>query len=356
MNHSCFYQNPFKILLVDDDIPHRTLEKDILREENYLIREADNGRDALTILKEQEFDAILLGKLKTFLPGDEVCRRIREELTCDCLPIIMVTGTDGGQTLSRSLENGANDFIRKPFSPTELVARVRSVIMQKRLSDQLDTSESLLFALVRMIEGKDKHRGDHCSRLSHGAVVFGRKLGLEDADIDRLRKGGILHDIGKLGIPDEILLKKTPLNPHEKEIIMRHTTIGERLFSGLTGMEEIAGIIRSHHERWNGSGYPDGLAGEEIPFLARVLQIVDIYDSLSHPRSYRKALPLEDVITTLKNETLLGWCDPSLMSAFLEILENQPESLNLPESTTPGRDLLIYEDAISQVEELNDDP
>jgi putative two-component system response regulator len=243
------------------------------------------------------------------------------------LPVIMVTGFGGHDDLAVSLHEGANDFIRKPYHPMELMARVDSAVHHKRLTDQLDSAESVLFALARMVEAKDEYTGDHCTRLAHNAVVFGEALGLGSHELMALRRAGVLHDIGKLGIPESILKKRGPLDAAEWDIMRQHTCIGAALCEPLKSMRLTAPIVRHHHEHWDGSGYPHGLAGEAIPLLARVFQIVDIFDALSFPRPYKPALPVQQVITILVEENARGWRDPALMPVFLELLAERPESL-----------------------------
>jgi putative two-component system response regulator len=207
------------------------------------------------------------------------------------------------------------------------MARVDSAVHHKRLTDQLDSAEAVLYALARMVEAKDEYTGDHCTRLAHNAVVFGEALGLRSDELTALRRAGVLHDIGKLGIPESILMKRGPLDAAEWDIMRQHTTIGAALCEPLKSMRLTAPVVRHHHERWDGSGYPHGLAGEAIPLLARVFQIVDIFDALSFSRPYKPAFPLERTVAILEEETARGWRDPQLMRVFLDLLVRQPESL-----------------------------
>lgn len=336
---------PFQVLIVDDERPMRLLERSILETSDipYAITEAKNGLEALEHIKRIEFDVVLLDKRMPVMDGDETCRRIRGELNRPLLPIIMVTATNAQEDLARSLDAGANDFIRKPYSPIELTARIGAAVRNKRLTDQLDSAEALLFTLARMVEAKDATTGSHCSRLAHVAVIFGRKLGLDEMELEALRKGGVLHDIGKLGIPDSILLKNGPLNEAEWAIMRQHTTIGAHLCEGLSTMKLVVPIIQCHHERWDGSGYPGKLSGEDIPYLARIFQIVDIYDALSFARPYKKAFGRDEVIQTFEQEIAGGWRDPALTYEFLQLLAESPEILALPEQPPTTRDELAFQ-------------
>lgn len=318
---------PYRVLVVDDEPTQRMLEREILDAPRYQVAEAADGPTALRILRAQEFDVVLLDVRMPGMDGNEVCRRIRSELGLTMLPVIMVTGFGGHDDLAISLREGANDFIRKPYHPMELIARVDSAVHHKRMTDQLDSADSVLFALARMVEAKDEYTGDHCTRLAHNAVVFGEALGLRGDDLTALRRAGVLHDIGKLGIPDAILRKRGPLDVEEWEVMRQHTTIGAALCEPLKSMRLTAPIIRHHHERWDGSGYPHGLAGEAIPLLARVFQIVDIFDALSFPRPYKPALPTAEVIAILEEETRRGWRDAKLVEVFLELITQRPEAL-----------------------------
>lgn len=321
---------PYRVLIVDDDPVHRALEREILDAPRYQVTEAASGAEALALLRAHSFDVMLLDKRMPGMDGDEVCRQLRGALGIAMLPVLMLTGNGDIDNLTQSLACGASDFIRKPYDPVELVARVDAAARQKRLTDQLDSAESMLFALARMVEAKDGNTGDHCSRLSHTGVVLGRRLGLGPDELMALRRGGVLHDIGKLGIPDAILLKPGALTEPEWAVMRQHVDIGARLVQGLRSMRLTVPIIRHHHERWDGSGYPDGLRGEAIPLLARVFQVVDIYDALTHARPYKPAMSRQQVIEVIEAEVARGWRDPEVTAAFLAIVRQRPEDLVMP--------------------------
>jgi len=310
----------YNILIVDDDEAHRNLESEILTLQNHKVTEAENAERALELVKSNDFDAVLLDKRMPGIDGDTFCHKVRNELGLSLLPLIMVTGTNNRDELLKSLNAGATDFICKPFHPSELVARVNSAAKLKRVTDQLDDMESMLFSLARMIEAKDEHTGNHCDRLSQLCGKFGRSLGLPEKDILALEKGGVLHDIGKLGIPDAVLMKPSALNEEELTIMAKHPVIGHNMCAGLKSMKHTAPIILHHHERWDGSGYPYGLKGDDIPYLAQVFQLVDIFDALTYERPYKTAFSIEKALSILKEETEKGWRNPTLVNKFVDFI------------------------------------
>jgi putative two-component system response regulator len=317
----------FDVLVVDDDAHQRALERDTLDTGEFRVTEVGSGIEALHLLATRDFDVVTLDKRMPDMDGDEVCRRIRCELGQRMIPVIMVTGHGDIATFKESMDMGASDFVRKPYAPMELLARVRAAAQRKRMTDELDSAETLLFALARMVEAKDGTTGDHCSRLSHFGVVLGRALGLSNDQLQALRRGGVLHDIGKLGIPDSILLKPGALSEDEWKVMRQHVNIGASIIGELKSMRLAVDIVRHHHERWDGSGYPDGLKGTQIPLLARVFQVVDIYDALTHARPYKKAMTPTEVMEILREETRKGYRDPEIVAVFLDILQNRPDEL-----------------------------
>lgn len=326
-----------RVLIVDDMATNRKLISLTLVKPDYEVVEADSGEAALAYLRNHTVDVVLMDVVMPGMDGFEATQRIRRELNLRLLPVIILTTMDASEAIVRGMQAGADDYVIKPFNSVELVARVHAAVARKRLIDRLDDTETVLFSLARMVEARDHDTGDHCDRLAHTSVVLGKALKLPPDELEALRRGGVMHDVGKLGIPDAILLKEGKLEPAEWEIMKQHATIGASLCAPLHSMKKTVGIIRHHHEKWNGSGYPDGLAGEKIPLLARVFQIVDVFDALSFTRPYKPAFPREKVLEILNQETEEGYWDPNLMAVFLDIVNSRPQDLLRPSQS--GADL-----------------
>lgn len=342
----------YKVLVADDDPAQRRLVAATLASPKYQVCEAADGRQAIEWLQGEDFDVVLLDQRMPDVDGHAVLRHIRGPMNEAMLPVIMVTAYgSGSEDLAEAMRLGATDFVRKPYDPLELTARVDAAVAHKRLTDQLEDAESILFAQARMAEARDGYTGDHVARVAHNAMVFGRELDLSPEDLAILRRGAVLHDIGKLGIPDAVLLKPGKLTPAEWKIMQSHTVIGARLVSGMRRMRPAADIIRHHHERWDGGGYPDGLKGESIPLLARIFQLVDIHDALAYARPYKPALAPAEVAAILAREAELGWRDPQLTALFLELLRRRPEALAPDPARLERLGLGIFHDIIRINEE-----
>jgi putative two-component system response regulator len=216
----------------------------------------------------------------------------------------------------RGIAAGADDFLIKPLERTELLARVRSLLHLKAFTDELDRSESVLMTLGASIEGKDPYTKGHCERLADLSSRLGKSMGLGAEEITALRRAGSLHDIGKIAVPDAILLKPGPLTPEEAAVMKTHPEVGEKICAPLRTLRHVLPIIRHHHEKMDGTGYPDGLRGERIPMAARILQIVDVYDALTTERPYRRALVRADALRTLRAEAERGWWDARVLDKF----------------------------------------
>jgi putative two-component system response regulator len=227
-----------------------------------------------------------------------------------------MTGATEAPDRIRAIEAGANDFITKPIDQPELKARVRSLLQIKRFTDDLDSAEAVLRSLALMIEVRDEYTEGHCERLARYAAELGALLNLPEDDLVALGRGGYFHDIGKIALPDAILLKPGPLTRDEFERVKEHPVVGDRLCGDLRALNRVRTIVRYHHERLDGSGYPDGLRGDEIPLLAQIIGIVDVYDAMTTNRPYRDARSSEDALAELAREVQRGWRRADLVEAF----------------------------------------
>jgi putative two-component system response regulator len=238
----------------------------------------------------------------------------------------MITGLSERDDRVRGIEAGADDFLSKPLYPEELFARVKSLLKLKEFTDELENAESVLFALALGVEARDPYTGNHCERLAKYASDLGVHMGLDAESVTALKRGGYLHDLGKVSIPDEILKKHTGLTAEEWDIMKRHPIIGESICAPLKSFRNVLPIIRNHHEHWDGTGYPDKLAAYDIPLLARVLQVVDVYDALRTARPYKPALTHEEAEQTMTEGAASGLWDPVLVPEFFAMLRKKEQA------------------------------
>jgi putative two-component system response regulator len=315
-------QSQSKILIVDDAVENIKLVTEILNrpKNEYHIEAAGDGYEALEKVKKFDPDLIMLDVVMPGIDGFEVCRILKEDQKTRLIPIVMITALDSQQDRLRGLESGVDDFISKPFNVYELLARVKNLLKLRSYISELEHAEQVIFSLARAVEAKDNYTEGHCERLSILAQHLGSELQLADEDLIVLKRGGILHDIGKIAIDDSILLKPGPLTAEEFEIIKTHPEVGENICRPLKTLKPVLPIIRYHQERFNGSGYPEGLAKYEIPIHARIIGLVDCYDALTTDRTYRKALPSEFAIQIMTKETEAGLWDPDFFKLLKEIL------------------------------------
>ncbi len=320
------------ILIVDDLDINRRLLKAMLKTSDYRIREAKRAAEAFMILDNEKVDLIVVDLMMPEISGPEFCRRVKGNRRTRLTPILMATSVQGVENEIAGIASGADEFLLKPIHPTVVRTRVQAMLRNKALIDSLEEAETILFALAQTVEHRDRYTGSHCQRLANYGVALGKALGLPRLELLSLFRGGFLHDIGKIAIPDRILFKEGPLTEEEWRAMRMHTVKGEEICRPLRSLASVLPIIRSHHERWDGKGYPDGLKGEDIPLLARILQTVDIYDALTTARPYKPAMTHEEAMLTLEQECARGYRDPDLVSMFSEIVkalivENQDVTL-----------------------------
>jgi putative two-component system response regulator len=308
------------ILVADDSEVNRELLSDILIGEGYKVVCAEDGTRALYEIENRAIDLVLLDVLMPGMTGFDVCQSIKSRPETRFIPVVLVTGLTSVEERIRGIRAGADDFLNKPVNSQELLARTRSLLRLKAYTDELENAETVLYSLALSIEAKDPYTKGHCDRLSSYSEALGQRLNLSQEQCIALRRAGVVHDIGKIGVPEHILLKKDALSEVEWVVMKEHPVTGERICSPLKSFRHVLPIIRHHHEKLDGTGYPDGLRGEKIPLTARVLQITDIYDALVTDRPYRKALSHAEAIQTMRSEARRGWWDKSLIDEFEALL------------------------------------
>jgi cyclic di-GMP phosphodiesterase len=312
------------ILVVDDEPANRELLEEILSAQGYEVAGAADGQSALAEFARLQPDLVLLDVMMPDPDGLEVCRRLKSDPNTRLTPVVLVTSLTDAEDRLRGIEAGADDFLNKPIDRSELLARVRSLLKLKIYTDELERAESVLFTLARIIEARDMTTVGHCARVSENAARLAERIGLGQADVTMLRRASLVHDIGKIAVPDFVLTKPGPLTPEERYFIDQHPVMGERICAPLKSFREFLPVIRHHHEKLDGTGFPDHLRGEEVPLGARITQIADVYDALTSTRYYRSALPHAEALQIMESEVARGWWDPFLFAEFKQMLGDDP--------------------------------
>lgn len=312
-----------RILVVDDNPDNVILTRELLSSRGYDVTTATSAEAALAAIHARHPDLILLDVIMPGRSGYELCRELKDDAATRLIPVVMITGLTDREDRIRGIEAGADEFLNKPIFPEELFARVRSLLRIKEFTDELENVETVLFTLALGVEARDPYTEGHCERLSHYASDLGRHLKLDEDSITALRRGGVLHDLGKISIPDNILKKGANLTPEEWHVMKQHPAIGENICKPLKTLRLVLPIIRHHHEHWDGSGYPDGLRGHAIPLLARVLQVVDVYDALCTARPYKPSMTHDESQRIMQQEAAAGMWDKELVGEFFSMLDQQ---------------------------------
>ncbi len=307
---------PPKVLVVDDHPFSRMTAVDLLSLDGYEVLEAENSSSVMNCVLDDNPDLILLDAMMPQMDGFELCKLLKHDERTRQIPVILITVSDDREAHLKCIEAGGDDFLPKPLERLALSTRVKSLIQQKWLNEGLDQTEQVLFSLAKAIENRYSDSDNSSARLAALAKAFGEYLQLPPIDIENLMYAAHLHDIGTVGIPDAVLLKKGELTAQEREMIRQHVLIGEKICQPMRNRRGVLPIIRHHHERWDGSGYPDGLAGSKIPFLAQVFQILDIYDALTSERPHKQALTAAQALEIIAEETAKGWRNPQLAEQF----------------------------------------
>lgn len=327
-----------KVLIIDDDAGARAALEGLLLSEPYDLSFAANGADGIAMAVSLHPDVVLLDVMMPKMDGFEVCRRIRSIPEIAEAPIILVTSLDDYESRLTGLRAGADDFVNKPYNSVELFARLQTILRlnrYRRIAEQqseLKTlNQELLIAYDKTIEGwsqaldlRDKETEGHTQRVTNLVVRFARTIGFSNSDLEHVRRGALLHDVGKLGIPDVILHKPGKLTEEEWLVMRMHPVYAYQWLSSIKFLEPALDIPYAHHEKWNGSGYPRGLAGNEIPIAARLFALVDVWDALRSDRPYRNAMPKSEVLEYIRNNSGIHF-DPSLVDVFMELIKDDSE-------------------------------
>jgi putative two-component system response regulator len=312
-----------RILVVDDNRTNAVLLERVLLREGHQVDIAGDGQEALERIRQHCPDLILLDLDMPRVDGYEVCRRVKNDPATRLIPIVIVTAQSAFDAKLRAWDLGADDFITKPFQSLEVVARCRSLLRIKRLVEERDSAEAVVFAFARVVEAKSPYTHGHSERVATYALMLAGPAGLPEDQWETLRKGALLHDIGKISVPDAILDKPDTLTKAEFEIMKQHTVQGARIVEPLRSVRDAVPMIRWHHERLDGHGYPDGMLGGSIPLSVRILSVADVYDSLASVRPYRGAIPPGQCLEILHRDAAGGGLDPELVEAFCQSVAPQ---------------------------------
>ncbi|RMG14355.1 MAG: response regulator [Planctomycetota bacterium] len=313
-----------RILVVDDDDEQRERLRALLAAQGYQVSLAHDADEAFERVEADPPECVLCDLSAPPSGSDEFCRRLKSAQATRLIPIVVFADLERLQRKIEALDAGADDVLGKPIDPREVAARVRSLVRMRGLTRELEDAQNVVFALATAIEQKDHYTEGHGERVAIYARSLAEHLGLGEDEVQAVHLGGILHDVGKIGCPDAILNKPGPLTPDEFQIIKRHPVHGWEICRHLQSLGSCTlGCIRNHHERLDGTGYPDGLSGDEIPITTRIMSIADVFDALATARAYKPAFPAPTCYRILTEEAERGWWDEELVRAFVDMMRSQ---------------------------------
>ncbi len=307
---------PVRIFVVDDSESVRHLLRRLLESAGYLVEEFAAGDDALEQIRFAAPDLVLLDLDMPGINGHDVLQAIRDSPATRLLPVIILTGAGTTRDKIQAFDEGVTDFVAKPFVPEELLPRIGSLVTLKRFADEHEHSEHVILTLARMIDARDPHTVGHSGRVAEFADRIAEHMGFDHVARRQMRRGSLFHDIGKLASPDTILRKAGALTLQERAIVEQHPIIGENLLAPMATMQAILPIVRHHHERIDGSGYPDGLSGAAIPMSVRIVTVADAFDAMTSTREYREALPMTEVFEMMSRGVGRSWWDGDVVEAL----------------------------------------
>jgi len=328
-------EQPSNVLVVDDEPANVTLLSTMLESSNYNVFQATCGEEALQVVVREDIDLILLDVMMPGMDGYEVCSLLKRTEATRVIPIIMVTALDSVEARVKGIEAGVSHFLTKPPARDELLARAESLIRIKKVNSNLTSIENVLISLANIIEATHKYNEGHIQRVATMAMEIGKRLGMQKDDLESLKLGSMLHDIGKIGIPRQILNKPSRLTDHEQKVIKKHVQTGYNICLPLQkNLDATLEIIRHHHERLDGSGYPDGLSGDQISLPVRIMAVVDMYDALTTKRPYRKANSRDESLAIVEENAREGRLDKEVVKQLKYFLVNQ-KKVDLPQLPQP---------------------
>lgn len=308
------------VVVIGDSVEARAVHRFLLKE-GLCAQHLAHPDEATSVLDGGAASAIVLDIDAHHADAVELCQRVKRNSATRLTPVILLSDDRRKEHRLAGIDAGAEALLVKPFDPDELLARVRVATRVSQYTNDLDSAASIIMTVTAMIEARESSPG-HCYRMANYATALGRAVKLGDADLKALYRGAFLHDIGMLSIPDGILRKGGRLEPEEYAIIKSHPVIGDALCANLRTLHSVRPIVRHHHERLDGSGYPDGLKGDDVPLLAQIVSIVDLFEAITMGREYIAPRSAGEAITVLRHEINVGWRRPDLVEAFATLVQS----------------------------------
>lgn len=311
------------ILLVDDDDLVLSTTQMALSDQDYEFITANNGKEALQLTFDKNPSLVITDVTMPVMNGLELCRSIKENYETRLISVIVVTAYDSLEDKIEAIKAGADEFISKPYNIIELKVRIKALLRFKELTDKLEDFSKVISSLAKAIDARDPYTRGHSYRVSYIAMEIAKNLSLSDKAINEISEAGLLHDIGKIGIEESILNKPSKLTPREIKTMQTHPIIGEDILKPLKSTQNFRSIIRSHHEKLNGSGYPDGLKGDQILISVRIISISDIFDAMRSDRPYRKGMSCDKTLSIIEDEVKNNYWDKEVFKVIRNISHNE---------------------------------